>query len=129
VSDNLLKRNFTAEKPNEKWTSDITYIRVDRGHVYLAVVVDLFSRKIIGWSLDSTMTNQLTIDALNMAIETRGVEPGLILHSDRGVQYRSGDYQHLLISEGIQPSTSRKGNCWDNAAMKSFFARLKVESL
>lgn len=129
MSDNLLKRNFTAEKPNEKWTSDITYIRVDRGHVYLAVVVDLFSRKIIGWSLDSTMTNQLTIDALNMAIETRGVEPGLILHSDRGVQYRSGDYQHLLISEGIQPSTSRKGNCWDNAAMKSFFARLKVESL
>ncbi len=129
VSDNLLRRDFTASKPNEKWVSDITYIKVERGFVYLAAIMDLFSRKIIGWSLDTTMTNQLIIDALNMAIARRNVEPGLILHSDRGVQYRSSEYQYLLNNEGIQPSMSRKGNCWDNAVMESFFARLKVESL
>ena len=129
VSDNLLKRNFHASKPNEKWTSDITYIKVEKGFVYLAVIMDLFSRKIIGWSLDTTMTNQLIIDALNMAVLSREVEPGLILHSDRGVQYRSGEYQNLLLTEGIKPSMSRKGNCWDNAAMESFFARFKVEAL
>ncbi|MFK5950372.1 MAG: IS3 family transposase [Methylococcales bacterium] len=127
VSDNLLARDFTASKPNEKWTSDITYIKLDRGFVYLAVVMDLFSRKIIGWSLDITMTNQLIIDALNMAIASREVEPDLILHSDRGVQYRSSEYQYLLLNEGIKPSMSRKGNCWDNAAMEAFFGRLKVE--
>lgn len=129
VSDNLLARNFTASKPNEKWVSDITYIKLERGFVYLAVVMDLFSRKIIGWSLDTTMTNQLIIGAFNMAVATRKAEPGLILHSDRGVQYRSGEYQHRLITTGIKPSMSRKGNCWDNAAMESFFARLKVESI
>jgi len=129
VSDNLLRRNFKASRPNEKWVSDITYIKIERGYVYLAVVMDLFSRKIIGWSLDKTMTNQLIIDALRMAIARRQVEPGLILHSDRGVQYRSSEYQYLLINEGIRPSMSRKGNCWDNAVMESFFARLKVESL
>lgn len=129
VSDNLLQRNFTANKPDEKWVSDITYIKVERGHVYLAVVMDLFSRKIIGWSLDTSMTNQLIIDAFNMAKASRQVEPGLILHSDRGVQYKSGEYQNLLLSEGIRPSMSRKGNCWDNAAMESFFARFKVEAL
>ena len=129
VSDNLLKRNFTASKPDEKWVSDITYIKVEKGFVYLAVIMDLFSRKIIGWSLDTTMTNQLIMDAFDMAVANRSVEPGLILHSDRGVQYRSGEYQHLLLSEGIQPSMSRKGNCWDNAAMESFFARFKVEAL
>ena len=129
VSDNLLRRNFTASKPDEKWVSDITYIGVERGFVYLAVIMDLFSRKIIGWSLDATVTNQLIIDALDMALANRNAEPGLILHSDRGVQYRSSEYQHLLLSEGIQPSMSRKGNCWDNAAMESFFARFKVEAL
>lgn len=129
VSDNLLRRNFTARRPNEKWVSDITYIKVEKGFVYLAVVMDLFSRKIIGWSLDTTMANQLIIDALNMAICSRKVEPGLILHSDRGVQYRSGEYQRLLLEEKIRPSMSRKGNCWDNAAMESFFARFKVEAL
>lgn len=129
VSDNLLRRNFTASRPDEKWVSDITYIKVEKGFVYLAVVMDLFSRKIIGWSLDTTMTNQLIIDAFNMAVAAREVEPGLILHSDRGVQYRSGEYQALLLGEGIKPSMSRKGNCWDNAAMESFFARFKVEAL
>lgn len=129
VSDNLLKRNFRASKPNEKWVSDITYIKVEKGFVYLAVIMDLFSRKIIGWSLDTSMTNQLIIDAFDMAVASRKVEPGLILHSDRGVQYRSGEYQALLLNEGIKPSMSRKGNCWDNAAMESFFARFKVEAL
>lgn len=92
VSDNLLRRNFTASIPDEKWGSDITYIKVNKGHVYLAVITDLFSRKIIDWSLDTTMTNQLIIDAFNMAVALRNVEPGLILRSDRGVQYRLGEY-------------------------------------
>ena len=129
VSDNLLRRNFTASKPDEKWVSDITYIKVEKGFVYLAVIMDLFSRKIIGWALDTTMTNQLIMDAFKMAVAAREVEPGLILHSDRGVQYRSGEYQALLLDEGVRPSMSRKGNCWDNAAMESFFARFKVEAL
>ncbi|MFD1218492.1 IS3 family transposase [Microbulbifer celer] len=129
VSDNLLARDFTASKPNEKWVSDITYIKIEKGFVYLAVIMDLFSRKIIGWSLDTTMTNQLIMDAFEMAVASRKVKPGLILHSDRGVQYRSGEYQSLLLNEGIQPSMSRKGNCWDNAAMESFFGRMKVESI
>ena len=129
VSGNLLRRDFHASRPDEKWVSDITYIKLDRGFAYLAVIMDLFSRKIIGWSLDTTMTNQLIMDAFAMAVAARKVEPGLILHSDRGVQYRSGEYQALLLGEGIQPSMSRKGNCWDNAAMESFFARFKVEAL
>lgn len=129
VSDNLLARQFTAKAPNEKWVSDITYIKVERGFVYLAVIMDLFSRKIIGWALDKHMTNELIISAYKMAVAARKVKPGLILHSDRGVQYRSGEYQHLLHQDGIRPSMSRKGNCWDNAAMESFFARLKVESI
>ena len=129
VSDNVLARQFTATKPNEKWVSDITYIKIERGFVYLAVVMDLFSRRIIGWALDNHMTTELIIGAFNMAVASRDIKPGLILHSDRGVQYRSGEYQHLLNCEGIRPSMSRKGNCWDNAAMESFFARLKVESI
>ncbi|WP_319004937.1 IS3 family transposase [Microbulbifer aggregans] len=129
VSDNLLVRDFTASKPNEKWVSDITYIKIEKGFVYLAVIMDLFSRKIIVWSLDNTMTNQLIMDAFEMAVTSRKVEPGLILHSDRGVQYRSREYQELLLNEGVQPSMSRKGNCWDNAAMESFLGRMKVESI
>ena len=91
--------------------------------------MDLYSRDIIGWLLDFSMTNQLIIDAFQMAYDSLQVKPGLILHSDRGVQYRSGEYQHRLLSKGIRPSMSRKGNCWDNAAMESFFSRLKVESV
>lgn len=129
VSDNLLKRDFTASAPNQKWVSDITYIKLDIGFCYLAVIMDLFSRQIIGWALDEQMTTDLIVEAFDMAVATRQVKPGLILHSDRGVQYRSSEYQGLLCDEGIQPSMSRKGNCWDNAAMESFFARMKVESL
>lgn len=129
VSDNVLGRDFSAEAPNEKWVSDITYIKLDRGFAYLAVIMDLFSRQIIGWALDSTMTTELIIEAFEMAVARRKVKPGLILHSDRGVQYRSSEYQGLLYDQRIQPSMSRKGNCWDNAAMEAFFARLKVESI
>ena len=129
ISGNLLRRNFTASRPDEKWVSDITYIKVRKGHVYLAVIMDLFSRKIIGWAMDKHMTTDLILEAFNMAVASRQVRPGLVLHSDRGVQYRSGEYQRALLDEDICVSMSRKGNCWDNAAMESFFARLKVESL
>jgi transposase InsO family protein len=127
VSDNLLWRNFHAEKPNQKWTSDITYIWVENQWLYLATVMDLYSRRIVGWSLDTTMTEALIKDALNMAFDRRKVKPGLIVHSDRGVQYRSQKYIDRLVSKGCQISMSRKGNCWDNAPMESFFSRLKVE--
>lgn len=129
LSDNLLNRNFSAKAPNEKWVSDITYIPVSRGYVYLAVIMDLFSRQIIGWALGKTMTQSLIIKAFKMAVAHREVKPGLILHSDRGVQYRSREYTLAMVDAGITPSMSRKGNCWDNAVMESFFARLKVESL
>jgi putative transposase len=129
VAGNLLNRDFDADQPNQKWVSDITYIPIKGGHVFLAVIMDLFSRKIVGWSLDKTMTTKLILDAFNMAVATRGCEPGLILHSDQGVQYRASDYVLALYDEKITPSMSRKGNCWDNAAMESFFSRLKVEEL
>lgn len=127
VADNLLSRNFEATRPNEKWVSDITFIRVDGEWLHLAVIMDLFSRQIIGWAVDETMTTELILEAFNMAVERREMKPGLILHSDRGVQYRSGEYQQALVDHQIKPSMSRKGNCWDNAAMESFFSRLKVE--
>lgn len=129
IAENHLNRYFKAAKPNEKWVSDITYIPVRGGHVYLAVVMDLFSRKIIGWSLDKAMTTTLIMNALNMAVASRDIEPGLMLHSDQGVQYRASDYVLAMHDESITPSMSRKGNCWDNAAMESFFSRLKVEEV
>ena len=129
IAENLLNRCFSAIAPNQRWVSDITYIPVRGGHVYLAVVMDLFSRKIVGWSLDETMTTQLISDALKMALAGRECEPGLLLHSDQGVQYRAADYVLLQHDAGITRSMSRKGNCWDNAAMESFFARLKVEEV
>ena len=127
VSDNLLWRDFGAKKPNQKWTTDITYIWVRDKWLYLASVMDLYSRTIVGWSLDTTMTEQLVTDALSMAFKRREIEPGLIVHSDRGVQYRSRKYIDFMKRQGCKPSMSRKGNCWDNAPMESFFSRLKVE--
>lgn len=127
VSDNLLRRNFTASEPNLKWVSDITYIKVGRIWLYLAVVMDLFSRKIIGWALDTHMRDSLIIDAFNMAMSQRDLKEKALIHSDRGVQYRSNEYQATLTASGIRCSMSRKGNCWDNAAMESFFSRFKVE--
>ncbi len=127
VSDNLLWRNFAASKPNEKWTTDITYIWVKDQWLYLATVMNLFSRKIVGWSLDTSMTERLIKDAMKMAFSNRKLEPGLIVHSDRGLQYRAQSYIDYLTSNKCQISMSRKGNCWDNAPMESFFSRLKVE--
>lgn len=127
VSDNLLWRDFNAEQPNQKWTSDITYIWVDSRWLYLATVMDLHSRRIVGWSLDDSMTEALVKDALEMAFSRRDISPGLIVHSDRGTQYRSQGYIDYLNSKGCKISMSRKGNCWDNAPMESFFSRLKVE--
>ncbi|MDO9521150.1 MAG: IS3 family transposase [Pseudohongiella sp.] len=127
VSDNLLWRDFKADKPNQKWTTDITYIWVDKQWMYLATVMDLFSRTIVGWALDKQMTEQLVISAAKMAFDRRGINEGLIIHSDRGVQYRSQKYIDFLKRHGAKQSMSRKGNCWDNAPMESFFSRLKVE--
>jgi len=127
VASNILARDFTAEKPDEKWVSDITFINVDGDWLHLAVILDLFSRQIIGWAVDETMTTELILEAFNMAVTRRNVTPGLILHSDRGVQYRSNEYQEALLKHNITPSMSRKGNCWDNAVMESFFGRMKVE--
>ena len=127
VAENLLWRDFTTERPNQKWVTDITYIWVENQWLYLATVMDLYSRKIIGWSFDESMTVELITEAMQMAIDVRGVSPGLIVHSDRGTQYRSNEYVGYLERHGIKRSMSRKGNCWDNAVMESFYARLKVE--
>lgn len=127
VADNLLWRDFTTQGPNEKWVTDITYVWVKRQWLYLATVMDLYSRRIIGWSLKTEMTEQLITEAMEMAINARGVQPGLIVHSDRGTQYRSNGYVAYLENQGVSRSMSRKGNCWDNAVMESFYARLKVE--
>jgi putative transposase len=127
VADNLLWREFSAQGPNEKWTTDITYIWVRDRWMYLAVVMDLFSRRIVGWAVDTSMTEDLVTEALSIAFGRRGIHDGLILHSDRGVQYRSQKYIDFASSHGCRMSMSRKGNCWDNAPMESFFSRLKVE--
>lgn len=127
VSDNLLWRDFGSGRPNEKWTTDITYIWVENRWMYLATVMDLFSRSIVGWCFDDHMTERLVTDALTMAFARREINSGLVIHSDRGVQYRSQGYIDLMVSKGCKPSMSRKGNCWDNAPMESFFSRLKVE--
>jgi transposase InsO family protein len=127
VSENLLARRFNPTRPNRKWVSDITYIKVARQWLYLAVVMDLFSRRVIGWALDEHMREELVLEALDMAVTSRQIEPELLLHSDRGVQYRGHDYQLALREYGIRCSMSRTGNCWDNAVMESFFSRLKVE--
>ena len=127
IQPNLLARNFKAERPNEKWVTDITYIWVNGKWLYLAAVMDLCSKAIVGWSLANHMMDSLIKDAFNMAISRRKIRTDLIVHSDQGIQYRSNEYQEHLLSHGCQLSMSRKGNCWDNAAMESFFSRLKVE--
>lgn len=127
VKQNVLDRNFDSEGPNRKWVSDITYIKVGRGWAYLAVVLDLYSRKVVGWALDTHVRETLILEALTMASARRDIPEGLLLHSDRGVQYRGNEYQQTLDELGIVASMSRKGNCWDNAVMEAFFARLKVE--
>jgi putative transposase len=127
IAPNALNRDFTASAPNKVWVTDITYIWTREGWIYLAAILDLYSRRVVGWSADSYIDRTLAIDALGMALRTRRPEPGLIHHSDRGVQYASGDYQRLLREHGITCSMSRKGDCWDNAVAESFFSTLKAE--
>jgi putative transposase len=127
VADNVLNREFHAELPNKKWCCDITYIPTDEGILYLAGVMDLCSRKIVGWSMEDHMRTELCLDALNMALRSRQPGDDLIHHSDRGVQYASTDYQRLLQSQDIGVSMSRVGNCYDNAVMESFWGTLKTE--
>ena len=125
VADNVLDRHFARSGPNQAWAADITYISTREGWLYLAVVMDLYSRRIIGWSMKPTRHRQLVLDALKMALQQRGAT--VIHHSDRGRQYASDDYQRLLHDNGIVGSMSRRGNCWDNAPVESFFASLKRE--
>jgi putative transposase len=129
VAENLLQQNFEAEQPNQKWVSDITYIATDEGWLYLAVVMDLYSRIVLGWSMSERMTVQLTCDALRMALFRRHRPRGVILHSDRGSQYCAHEYQALLRDHGLICSMSAKGNCYDNAAMESWNHSLKVEAV
>ena len=127
IAKNLLRREFNVARPGQCWVSDITYIPTLEGWLYLAITLDLFHRKVIGWSMGRWITRQLVIDALNMAIKNGGLKPGLIHRSDRGVQYASNELRGLLKTNGIQCSMSRKGDCWDNAVAESFFHTLKVE--
>ena len=124
---NRLNRDFTAAAPDRKWCSDITYVPTAAGWLYLAVVIDLFSRRIVGWSMASHLRVQLNADALTMALRDRRPMPGLLHHSDRGAQYAADAYQQLLTGHGIQSSMSRPGDCYDNAVAESFFKTLKAE--
>ncbi len=127
IAPNLINRNFTAAARNHVWVADITYIRTDQGWLYLAAVMDLYSRKIVGYAMADHMRTELPLAALRMALKARRPGVGLIHHSDRGAQYASGDYRNALQSAGAQASMSRKGDCYDNAPMESFFHTLKVE--
>ncbi len=127
IAPNLLERNFTASRPNEKWTSDITYIWTQEGWLYLAVIMDLYSRAIIGWKIGQRMTQDLVCEALIMALWRRQFPKDVIVHSDRGSQYASDKYRRLLQQHTLLPSMSKRGDCYDNAAMESFFHSLKVE--
>ena len=127
IFKNELKQNFKYDKPNQVWVSDITYVWTNEGWLYLAVVIDLYSRKIVGWSMSSRMKASLVCDALTMAIWQRKPPKGLIIHSDQGVQYASDMYRKLLVRYGLVGSMSKKGCCWDNAVAESFFGSLKQE--
>jgi len=127
VAPNLLERRFEPGLPDRVWASDITYIQTQEGWLYLAPMMDLHSRRIVGWSAGSDLGHSLVAKALEMAVANRRPQRGLIHHSDRGVQYACGEYQRLLRAHGMRSSMSRKGDCWDNAPMESFFASLKTE--
>ncbi len=127
VAPNVLARDFTAQRPNQKWLADITCIDTHQGWLYLATVIDVFSRHIVGWSMHRRMTRQLVANALRMALLQRETTKGLVHHSDRGSQYTSHDYQTMLTARGITVSMSGTGNCYDNALMESFFGTLKTE--
>lgn len=127
VAPNHLDRDFRPAEPNQAWVCDITYVPTTEGWLYLAIVLDLYSRRIVGWSLSVRATRQLVINALRMALKRRETAPGLLVHSDRGCQYTSRDHRRVLDSLGLVTSMSRRGNCWDNAVAESFFATLETE--
>jgi transposase InsO family protein len=127
VVPNELARDFTATRPNERWVTDITYVWTEEGWAYCAIILDLFSRAVVGWAVDSSLSTRLPIVALDMAIARRRPGKGLLHHSDRGSQYTSFEYREQLRGLGVTVSMSRKGNCWDNAVAESFFATLKKE--
>lgn len=127
VAANVLARQFAVARPNQVWAADLTYVPTDEGWVYLAVVLDLASRRVVGWAMRARLTQAVALDALHMALGQRRPSGGLLHHSDRGGQYASGAYQVLLARRGIQASMSRRGDVWDNAVVESFFATLKTE--
>ena len=127
VAPNVLDRDSSADAPNRKWAADITYVATDQGWLYLAAVIDLCSRKVVGWAMGDHLRAQLCTEALDMALKRRRPGAGLVHHSDRGVQYACADYRDLLRSQGIECSMSRRGDCYDNAVVESFFKTLKVE--
>lgn len=127
IAPNALDRQFEAARPNQKWVADFTYIWTAEGWLYVAAVIDLYSRRVVGWSMKPEMTAQLVTDALMTALWRRGRAEALLHHSDRGSQYTSEQFQRLMADQGVACSMSRAGNCWDNAAMESFFSSLKTE--
>jgi putative transposase len=127
LAPNVLDRQFEAAAPNQRWAADFTYLWTDEGWLYVAAVLDLFSRYVVGWSMQASMTSRLVADAFVMALWRRGKPQGVLHHSDQGSQYASEDFQRLLAEHGIACSMSRRGNCWDNAAMESFFSTMKTE--
>jgi len=127
VAPNLLERNFTSEAPDRVWVSDITYLAARTGWLYFTVIIDLFSRMVVGWALSSSLSHEMVVAALKRAIKNRGPGKGLIFHSDRGVQYACTDFRKELGKHGFVQSMSRKGDCWDNAVAESFFGVMKTE--
>lgn len=129
LAPNVLRREFTAASPNQVWVTDITYIRTWAGFLYLAVVMDLFSRMIVGWSMKTNLNREIVVDALLMAVWRRKPRNRVVVHSDQGSQYGSFDCRKFLEAHNLEPSMSRRGNCWDNAVAESFFSSLKKERI
>jgi len=129
IAPNRLNREFTVDAPDQAWVTDITYIRTWQGWLYLAVVVDLFARKVVGWSMKPTLSRELAIDALLMAVWRRKPKNPVLVHSDQGSQYGSDDWRRFCKANNLEPSMSRRGNCWDNAVAESFFSSLKKERI
>ncbi len=129
IAPNHVQREFTVDTPNKVWVTDITYIRTWQGWLYLAVVVDLYARKVVGWSMKPTLSRELALDALLMAVWRRKPERRVIVHSDQGSQFGSDDFKRFCAAHNLEPSMSRRGNCWDNAVAESFFSSLKKERI
>lgn len=129
IAPNHLQRTFTVKAPNTAWVTDITYIRTWQGWLYLAVVVDLYARRVVGWSMSASLSRELVLDALLMAVWRRKPDGRVIVHSDQGSQYGSDDFQRFCLDHNLEPSMSRRGNCWDNAVAESFFSSLKKERI